>query len=180
MRTLVLVVLLVSVLALPAFAYDWVTNPSNGHRYAIVPAGIDWNEAEANAIAAGGHLVSIGDAQENAWVLALQRTHFAYFMWIGLYQIEGSPEPSGTWAWSSGESVTYMNWSPGEPSDGDGLEDWVAMDGYGRWVDLMNTWPPGSGYDHIAMVEVVPEPSSLLALGSLVAPLGFLIRRRKG
>lgn len=38
------------------------------------------------------------------------------------------------------------------------------------------------GVDFYAEVQYtpVPEPSSLLALGSLVVPLGFLIRRRKG
>lgn len=174
MKTVFLIVLITLLLVVPAIAVDWITNHENRHKYSVVPAGANWNEAEQNAIAIGGQLASINDEQENAFVLSIQRDQYANFMWIGLYEIDYSQR---TWTWVSGESLTYQNWAPGEPN-GQGAEHWVAMDGYGGWVDLMNTWPDGSGYKQIALAEAIPEPSSLLALGGgLVGIIG--IKKRK-
>jgi len=178
MKRMVFVVLLVAMMGSTVFAYDWIVNPANGHRYTLVSAGYDWNEAESNSVALGGHLVTINDADENEWV----KTSFGEFdfMWIGLYEVDYNAR---TWAWISGEPVTFSNWAEGEPS-GPGWEHWVAMMGPsfhdGQWADLTRTWEPSFGYKHIAVVEVIPEPSSLLALcGGVGGLLAFRRRRRK-
>ncbi len=44
-----------------------VTNSANGHVYYLL-AQTNWTAAEAEAVALGGHLVTINDAEENAWV----------------------------------------------------------------------------------------------------------------
>ena len=176
MKLTILVVFLITLLALPAMAYDWVTNPANGHQYAVIPAGVDWNEAESYAESLGGYLVTINDADENEWI----RTHFGQFdfMWIGLYEVDYIQRK---WAWISGEPVEYLNWGPGEPS-GPGAEHWTAMMGPnfhdGQWADLMDTWPLYYGYTHIALIEIVPEPSGMFILFSCVTTLGILKRRK--
>jgi hypothetical protein len=114
----------------------WLQNPSNGHYYILTNSGT-WNEAEAEAVAAGGHLVTVNDATENQWLLD---TFGDENRWIGLHQPAGSSEPDGGWTWSSGESVTYTNWCSSEPND-DGGEHWAEMKGwasycFGRWNDL--------------------------------------------
>src|SRR5689334_55872 len=49
------------------------TFPDNGHVYAVVlaPSGLTWHEARARAVEAGGHLATLGTAEENAFVIAL-------------------------------------------------------------------------------------------------------------
>ena len=49
-------------------SYDWFTNPANGHEYALTGYGL-WVACEAEAVAQGGHLVTINDPAEYHWLL---------------------------------------------------------------------------------------------------------------
>ncbi|MDP7559361.1 MAG: lectin-like protein, partial [Planctomycetota bacterium] len=97
-----------------------------------------WDEAEAEAVLAGGHLATIRNAAENDWLLQnLYRDSCSSNPdlngpWIGLNdtRIEGSFE------WISGELTTYRNWLPGEPNSWLGQEDHVHMSANGQWNDL--------------------------------------------
>ena len=68
----------------------------DGHRYRVIEP-TDWFSAEAQAQSVGGHLVTINDAEENAWVFQ-ELMPFApdqgAGLWIGFFQPEGSPEPA--------------------------------------------------------------------------------------
>jgi hypothetical protein len=143
-----------------------VVNPANNHVYYLL-APTTWTASQAQALTLGGHLVTINDAAENAWVYAtfggLDRP-----LWLGLtdHVVEG------TFAWISGEPVTFTNWSPGEPNNGSIFvpdEDYVYM------VEANPAWPlnPGQWNDVpvdgegvlkpvYGVVEVVPEPSVLV------------------
>ena len=81
------------------------------------------------------------------------------------------------WAWSSGETTSYFNWGDGEPSGS--AEHWVAMDGDGWWRDAAGDNPGPPFYRQTAVVEVVPEPSSLFALAGGIVPLGVILRKRR-
>ena len=107
----------------------------NGHCYKLTSVRT-WDEAEGEALAAGGHLVAINDADENQWLLD---TFGGENCWIGFHQLPGSSEPDGGWVWSSGAPVGYMNWCGGEPNDEAG-EQWAEMKGTasycaGGWND---------------------------------------------
>jgi hypothetical protein len=130
-----------------------VVNPANGHEYYLL--GISsWTDAEEQAIALGGHLVTIDNQAENDWVL---QTFSSYIpvqpctgLWIGL------TDSNGEVLWVSGDAVTYTNWNDGEPNSQS--EDYANMlvqgrpsDGY--WNDL-----PNSGYGCIyGVAEVIPQ-----------------------
>lgn len=137
-------------------------NPANGHHYYLLETNF-WTNAEAQAVGMGGHLVTINDANENAWVLATfgnyagvpRRLH------IGLTD-EGH---EGQWAWTSGESVTYLNWAPGEPNNGAG---YFPHENYSFMYAPTESWPQGSWNDIIgsdftqlfwAVAEVPPQLS---------------------
>jgi hypothetical protein len=113
-----------------------VLSPSvvRGNSLYTIVDGPSWTEAEANAVVLGGHLVSVQDAEENLFmgsiILATGTESVTY--WIGL--TDSALE--GAWEWSSGESLTYTNWSPGEPNDFDevgGSEDYAALYATSTW-----------------------------------------------
>ena len=146
-------------------------NPANGHFYYLtVPT--NWNAAESLALSIGGHLVTINNAAEDAWVFG-QFSNFGGTprpLWIGLNDVA----QEGVFTWISGEPVTYLNWSPVEPNDGAGVfptEEHVHI-----W-NPDSGWPVGSWNDaqefltYNAVVEAIPEPSSmqLLVAGLLFA-----------
>jgi hypothetical protein len=98
----------------------------NGHWYRLqlVPNGIGWTTAKAQAIAMGGHLATVTSSDESAFVFALANRPEAFpnspvvGPWIGGYleQVTGMP---ATWKWVNGESWQYTNWLPPNP-DGPG------------------------------------------------------------
>ncbi|KKL54360.1 hypothetical protein LCGC14_2266190, partial [marine sediment metagenome] len=108
------------------------TNPyiryHDGHWYKITSSSQTWAEAEAEAQALGGHLVTINDAAEQAFV---QQWFANWSPWIGLTD----QDVEATWAWSSGEDVTFTNWYSGEPNDGDYRADYALLSGDGEWYD---------------------------------------------
>jgi Ca2+-binding RTX toxin-like protein len=101
----------------------------------VIVSGPTWDEAEANAVKLGGHLVTINDVEENEWLLSnLDWTdRFAY--WIGLSDAQGE----GITRWADGSDSSYRRNSS---SDGGG-EDWFALGSYekhyGGWNDLTQT-----------------------------------------
>jgi hypothetical protein len=106
--------------------------------------------------------------------------------WIGAYQPPGSQEPSGGWAWVTGESWSYSNWDAGEPNNGVGYnlvpENVSLMYGTELWNDSKPDFAgiPGAIWPSGYMVEFgpVPEPSILTILGLGAAAL-MISRRRK-
>lgn len=123
--------------------------PTNGHRYEVRVFGsnMTWTQARNDALASGGHLVTITSAAEQSFVLSLVNARSDAFAggrgpWIGAYQPnptanDGGDEPAGGWAWVTGEAWSYEGWSPGEPNNVGGGENWAAIheDGNG-WIDI--------------------------------------------
>ena len=120
-----------------------VFDEASGHGYQFVGGGdLTWAQANAAAIAAGGHLLVADSAAE----LGLMRDSFAGAAadglgaasgltgtWVGLTQATtGATTPGEGWAW---ESVTGVQaggaafpgdsalWNAGEPNDLDGTEN---------------------------------------------------------
>jgi hypothetical protein len=93
-----------------AEANTWVLNPENGHYYCLTEQ-MNWFEAEEQAQAWGGHLVTLNSEAEESWI----KHNFGYteHFWIGF----SDTDEEGVWVWSSGESVSYTNWDSGEPNN---------------------------------------------------------------
>ena len=124
----VLLALASSPLAQQTVAVWPVAQGGNGHTYAVFRSGgvLDWNAANAAAIASGGYLCTVTSAAENAFVFSLVDDpavlvpSFGLYNlgpWIGGIQANGALEPSAGWGWVTGEPLVYSNWVPGQPNN---------------------------------------------------------------
>jgi formylglycine-generating enzyme required for sulfatase activity len=115
----------VSMGALAGDAVQWrVADGGNGHWYQLLqsPPGTrhwTWSDAATTATVRGAHLATFGSNAECAAAyagLGLAES-MSIIAWIGLLQYPGSAEPDGGWYWCTGETVTFVNWKPGNPDD---------------------------------------------------------------
>jgi len=159
--------------------YTWINNPANGHQYALTLNFGTWEqaEAEAQALNPSYNLVTIDSAEENSFLSNFirgvrTRNHFDpgnNIAWIGL------EFDSGTWKWASGETVTYTNYYPSWPEGG--IKAYIMGNDHpspGKWsANYMHESIPE--YNARGIIEVIPEPATLLLLGLG----GMILRKRK-
>lgn len=113
----------------------------NGHTYFLTDReqGTSWKASEAQAVTAGGHLVTINDQSEQDWLNSTFQDQVSYgdslvpeSYWIGLYD-----QGDNTFEWVSRENSSYTNWASGEPNNL-GEEDYVELNplfAVGQWND---------------------------------------------
>ncbi|MFM6439732.1 MAG: Calx-beta domain-containing protein, partial [Microcystis panniformis] len=108
-----------------------------------------WANAQTQAQAMGGNLVTINDAAENQFLV--NTFGGSELFWIGF--TDAAQE--GNWQWIDGESVTYTNWNSGEPNnvgnEDYGVINWARV---GGWNDLPN-------YNIRGIVEVLNGTSTI-------------------
>jgi hypothetical protein len=166
-----------------------ITNPANGHDYFLLEQDT-WTNSEAEAVALGGHLVTINDAAENQFVFDTFSTFGGVErnLWIGFNDVA----VEGSFEWTSGETPGYTDWDPVEPNNvgvGGVEADYTFIISQGR-VDVAGTsltlvggWSDDGDFDqslsigNFGVVEVVPEPATTGLLAT-VGLLGLLRRRR--
>src|SRR5688572_31756078 len=123
-----------------------IYNPATGHSYILLGQS-SWLTAEAEAIALGGHLATINNAAENAWVATMFSNYGGQerSLWIGL----NDQAQEGVFVWANGEAASYRNWEPGQPDNGqifypeeDFVHIWPASRSPGMWNDYNtdNNW----------------------------------------
>jgi PKD repeat protein len=111
--------------------------PYGGHNYYLLSAQT-WGQAETEANALGGHLVTINNPAEQDFVFELA-SGWVIGHWLGF----SDQAEEGNWIWASGEPVTYTNWNvPWEPNNYGGIENCgvLEVDWSGRWNDLPCGW----------------------------------------
>ncbi len=99
---------------------------------------LTWNNAQSAAQNLGANLVSISDQTENnAITQAIAAAGLNGVVWIGFTE-QNSP---GTYNWTDGSTVNFINWNPGEPNNSSGFpgvgEDCAQLQTNGFWNDLM-------------------------------------------
>jgi hypothetical protein len=148
-----------------------ITNAANGHVYYLLSANT-WTQSENEAIALGGHLVTINDDAENDWVYDT----FSQFggarraLWLGLTD----RQEEGKFVWASGEPSSYTHLSPGQPDNGGGgglTENFAHMwfPGFNPGYITDRYWNDLPDFDSVheypvcGVVELPPDPTPLPA-----------------
>uniref|UniRef100_Q3ART7 C-type lectin n=1 Tax=Chlorobium chlorochromatii (strain CaD3) TaxID=340177 RepID=Q3ART7_CHLCH len=107
----------------------------NGHYYTLTDRAKSWQDAEASAVALGGHLVSINDATEQAWLQSMLDGRYGN-VWIGL----SDAAAEATWQLTDGTTSTYANWASNEPYyQWESNYDYAYMNSNGQWGASYNT-----------------------------------------
>ena len=162
--------LLVAVVSITCSAFAGIeagpfTNSANGHIYFLLTSDT-WTNSEAEAVALGGHLVTINDVAENQWVVNTFANYggIARPLWIGLTDRDSE----GSFEWVSGEPFNYSNWNlaSSEPnnSGGSGYEEdfaYIIQDNSGNPTVFATFWNdvPNDGYGVIPPMHGVVEIS---------------------
>ena len=152
--------------ARPAIKWS-AADGGNDHYYLLSSNAETWTDAETEAVALGGHLVSINSQGEEEFINRAFRSGVqrGRVLWIGL----NDSVNEGDFVWSSEEPVTYLDFHSGEPNDGYGSgEDYVALnwirDG-GDWNDTTND-NYGTPLKGIIELDGQPADSWLASEGS--------------
>ena len=180
---------------------QWTTGPgANGHYYILTMTPGSWTAEEAQAVAMGGHVVSITSADEENFLINTFLDNSSPVatkpLWIGLTDANNGLGSRNYTNWTTGEAVSFTFWNDSsEPNNLNNNEDYVALNWHysfgattvkGTWDDvpLNGTTVDYGGQNsrsvgpYYGIVEIVPEPSTNLLLGlGMIVGLAWLWRR---
>ena len=106
--------------------------------YQLYKSTCTWNEASAFASAHGGHLATITSSEENGVLANLLSAQ-------GIHAYLGGYHNGSSFVWETSESMSYSNWTSGEPNLTASREKYMTM--YGTST---NNWSCGQWNDATA------------------------------
>ncbi|MCP4873131.1 MAG: C-type lectin domain-containing protein [Proteobacteria bacterium] len=95
---------------------DCVAGTYGGHTYELCSGDeLGWVDSRNECTDQGGYLVTVNDADENAWLAAQLAAASVDVAWIGYNDRGGGNE--GSFTWTAGNGSGYENWNAGEPNN---------------------------------------------------------------
>jgi hypothetical protein len=139
--------------------------------YRIVD-GPNWTQAETNAVAMGGHLVTIESAGENSFLTnSFAGISTGSIDGLALYIGYTDRVSERIWQWVSGSTSTYQNWAVGEPNSGGNPTS-------GMGEDYAVIYPTANKYGVPGVWNDLDEIPSLVSQGIAEIPLTLSITRQ--
>jgi hypothetical protein len=139
--------------------------------YRIVD-GPNWTQAETNAVAIGGHLVTIESAGENSFLTnSFAGISTGSVDGLALYIGYTDRVSERIWQWVSGSTSTYQNWAVGEPNSGGNPTS-------GTGEDYAVIYPTANKYGVPGVWNDLDEIPSLVSQGIAEIPLTLSITRQ--
>jgi hypothetical protein len=139
----------------------WKDNPISGKVVGLTYGTSGWNAAEAQAVAYGGHLVTIRSQDEQDWLVgsfasvwSVDFVGASHGPWFGI----NDAAVNGTWVYSSGENSAYSNWWGGE---GPMQPPWT-IENYGLLAFQSQNWAWHDAAEYAAfrsLIEVAQRPA---------------------
>jgi Ca2+-binding RTX toxin-like protein len=136
----------------------------------VIVEGPTWEEAEANAQALGGHLVTINDGAENEWLWAQFRLSATDGIWLGATD----KHREGEWEWADGTPWSFSNWESAQPDNATHYgsttgEDYLQFVSQwnGKWNDIaneINAAEIAPGFPHTTRIGIAEIKLSNLGL----------------
>ncbi|HZH94478.1 MAG TPA: hypothetical protein VEY06_01275, partial [Flavisolibacter sp.] len=151
--------------------------PVNGHLYELVPAGVSWPDAKADAagrtyFGLQGYLATITSQSENDFIqgklsangwIGASDDYLQINAATGMTTFASQAEAEGNWYWVSGpeagtqfsinndppSQLTYMNWNPGEPNNFIDAEHYGEFYGTGDNAGMWNDGLEGATQDYV-------------------------------
>lgn len=124
-----------------------------GFKYFLTSDNFTWEQAQAEAQALGGNLITIDSEEKNKFI----NTYFSQYGRLLIGFTDKNTE--GNFRWASGRQVSYTNWFNGEPNNTSGLENYTEINftlpGGGKWNDI-NDLPLMKG-----IIEIAINPNDL-------------------
>lgn len=84
----------------------------NDHYYKTFDYGMTWKNAKKYCEALGGHLAAITTEEEQQFIAESVEKKKKNSYWLGGYK-----KSNGEWAWITGETFSYTNWSSRQPDN---------------------------------------------------------------
>jgi hypothetical protein len=112
--------------------------PGTADSYKLSQSNFTWNDARTNAEQQGGHLVTVNNDGEQAWLWATFGG-VGNYLWIGI----NKTTDADPWQWVDGSPVTYTAWAFTPPSGY--LCAHMAPEHGGRWTVSGKTGGPFLG-----------------------------------
>jgi uncharacterized protein YkwD len=145
--------------------WDWVPGSRGDHWYALTSRALSFEQAEGEALVAGGHLVSIESGLEREFLLeAFARkgeeglSAKSRSLWIGLWRRMGQEK----FEWISGASRVVGKWADGEPVGDSESSSYTALitagPEAGEWEAISSK---GQRLFGVIEIEFDPEQDSL-------------------
>ena len=152
------------------------TSAIHGNSFYTIVDGPSWSQAEANAVALGGHLVTVNDLDENNYIWSL-------FKIVGGWEItygQGTVDPNavaywiglsdsgheGDWQWSSNQATQFFNWHDARYLGGDLSPNGGTYENYAYIGGVKDrTWDDGP--------EMMQNGVNLGASGIAEIPLSY-------
>jgi hypothetical protein len=134
----------------------WKDNPISGKVVGLTYGTSSWTAGEAQAVAYGGHLVTIRSQAEQAWLIAAFGSHWTV-AGVGPYIGLTDASQEGNWRWISGEDAGSgpLFWGPSEPNGGT-AENYTCLSYLSSgvlWADIANSF-----YSQRSLIEVAQRP----------------------